>query len=127
MRKIIGGLALALALSGCAQFNTALDAAKTLTTGTVSSKSVVAAAETFDALETLATLYIQLPQCAAPAAPKVCQTPAIAAKVYAAVHAGRDARNQLVDFVKANPGRPADVSLFNVLAAAISALQPLLK
>lgn len=105
----------AIALGGCSTIST-------LTGASVKPQAALVAANSFDALETVATGYLQLPLCTTtPIA--ACRNQTAAAKIGPAVRSGRTARNQIEALLQANAGAAIPVASLNTLQAAIAALQ----
>jgi hypothetical protein len=123
MKRMLIASALALAcltLAGCAGGIANLPG---LVTGsTVSPQAVSVAENSFDALETTATAYFQLPACGA-GAPVTCRNQTVAAKIAPAIRSGRTARDQLESLLRTNNGGPVPIANYNTLTAAISSLQ----
>lgn len=110
----------ALALSGCGAGTFLTN----LTGATVSPQSALVAANSFDALETAATAYLQLPACATPSPTGVvCRNAAAAKAIGPAVRAGRTPRNQIEALLAANNGAAIPVATLATLQAAIASLQ----
>jgi len=105
-------------LGGCAAVQQAWDVA---TSTSVPAQYAYAAANSFDAIETVATAYIQLPPCGG--AWVVCRNSAAVAKIVPAVRSGRVARNQIEALLTANSGAAIPIASYNTLEAAISSLQ----
>ena len=120
MRKIII-LALALSLAGCAT-NPFVKLYNAATGATVDPTTVIVAANAFDALEATATNYLGLPKCTPTNGP-VCRNPTATAKIIPAVRSGRVARNNLENFMTANPGALGPSGLYNALIASVNTLQ----
>ena len=112
--KAVLALALACALGGCATISR-------LEGTTVSPQVALTAANSFDALETLATGYLQLPPCGGTLV--VCRTPVARAKIIPAVNSGRTARDVIEKALRAGNGAPIPVASYNTLTAAIETLQ----
>ena len=104
-----------LGLSGCAAFNA-------ITGATVSPQAASVIVNSFDASETVATAYLQLPQCAT-GGPVTCRKPAAVATIVPAVRSGRVARDQIMSLLNANNGGAIPVASYNTLQAAITSLQ----
>lgn len=116
----------ALSLGGCAGFPQNIENAwNTITSASVPATSVVVSVNTFDALEATATNYLQLPLCKS-GGPSVCRTTTATNAVIPAVRAGRVARNNLEQFLAANPGKLGPSGLYNALSSAVSTLQGVL-
>lgn len=112
-------IALALpALAGCG----ATSMLSSLTGASVKPQAALVAANSFDALETAGTGYMQLPLCAAASSP-ACRTQAAAAQIVPAVRVGRKARDQIEGLLAANGGAAVPVASLNSLNAAIATLQ----
>jgi hypothetical protein len=107
--------AVALSLGGC----TALT---NIAGTTVSPQTAIVAANSFDALEAVATGYLQLPKCVA-TGPVVCRSTAAVAAIIPAVRSGRVARNQIEALLSANSGAAIPVANYNTLQAVITSLQ----
>jgi hypothetical protein len=113
-------LAGALALSGCAEVGSVIGV-----NPTVPGKTVLIAANSFDALETVGTAYLTLPLCGSAGASAACHTAAAKAAIVPAIKTGRTARNQLEALLQANNGGNIPVASYNTLEAAIATLQSL--
>lgn len=119
MKKLLIAATLALSLVGCANLQNAYN---TVTGASVSPTAVYVAANSFDAVEVTATNYLRLKKCS-PSSGPVCRDPAATAKIIPAVRSGRVARNNLLAFMKANPGQLGPVGLYNALTSATQTLQ----
>lgn len=119
MRKLLAIAVLAVGLAGCATFQK--DYA-ILTGATVSPAAVIVAGNSFDAIEATAGNYLAF--CKINRALPVCASYVSARKVILpAVRSGRVARNNLENFLIANPGALGPSGLYNALVAAINTLQ----
>jgi hypothetical protein len=118
MKKLLAIGGLALALSGCQSITQAWDVA---TSTSVPAQYALAAANSFDAIEAVATGYLQLPPCGGTVV--VCRNSAAAAKIIPAVRSGRAARNSIEGLLNANSGAAIPVASYNTLEASISTLQ----
>lgn len=116
--KLLLAMPLALALGSCAAYN----GFTTLLGTTVSPQVALVAANSFDALETAATGYLQLPKCGT-GATLACKTAAAQAAIVPAVKTGRVARDQVESALAAANGGPIPVADYNTLNAAIATLQ----
>jgi hypothetical protein len=105
----------AIALGGCSTIST-------LTGASVKPQSALVAANSFDALETIATGYLELPPCTTTQL-AACRNQTAAAKIGPAVRSGRTARNQIEALLQANAGAAIPVASLNTLQAAIATLQ----
>lgn len=113
-------LAGVLALGGCSAITQAWDVA---TATSVPPQYALAAANSFDAVETVATGYLQLPACGSVGASVACQNAVAVAKIVPAVRSGRAARNAIETLLNQNSGAAIPVASYNTLEAAISTLQ----
>lgn len=123
MRKLVlvAMLALGAALGGCAQLQKAESLFAAATGKVVSPQAVDIAINAFDAIESVATSYINRPRCGGTVV--ICRDPTITIKVVAAVKAGRTDRNTLKAALRLNPS--ANLSLVDVyddLQASTAAL-----
>jgi hypothetical protein len=119
MKKLLIGLGLLASLGGC----TTLSNVESFVSGSgVSANDVYIAANSFDAVQSSAKIYIQLPLCAT-GGPVVCRTQANTVAVDKAIRAGRNYRNTLEAFVTANPGKLVPISNYSALLATISQIQ----
>lgn len=119
MKRLIPVLLLALALAGCAtlQKDYAI-----ITGATVSPAAVIVAANSFDAIEATATNYLIF--CKANRSAVGCGSYVAARKqILPAVRSGRVARNNLENFLTANPGALGPSGLYNALVSALNTLQ----
>lgn len=105
----------ALALGGCSTIST-------LTGASVSGQSALVAANSFDALETVATGYLELPPCTTTQL-AACRNTAAAHALGPAIRSGRTARNQIEALLVANNGGAIPVATLSTLQAAIKTLQ----
>ena len=113
-------LVAALALGGCSAITQAWDVA---TATSVPPQYALAAANSFDAIETVATGYLQLPACGSVGASVACRNAAAVATIVPAVRSGRAARNAIETLLGQNSGAAIPVASYNTLEAAISTLQ----
>lgn len=115
MKKILIGLTLVAGLAGCAKIEAAL-------TTTVSPQAALVAANSFDAMEAVATGYLQLPTCGKTAV-VTCKTTAAVNTIVPAVRSGRAARDQIEALLKASSGAAIPLANYNTLQAVITSLQ----
>jgi len=115
MRKLSIVIALALALGGCANLQTAW---KVVTEAQVSPQQIIIAANAFDAAEATATQYLLY--CKANKGTSQCAL-ATRQKVVTGVRSGRSARNALEPYVVSGGAGPSGI--YNTLVSAISTLQ----
>lgn len=119
MRRVFLALTVAFTLSGCASISKVYD---TVTGATVSPAAVVVAGNSFDALEATATNYLVF--CKANKALAACSNYIKVRKaILPAVRSGRVARNNLENFLTANPGQLGPSGLYNALIASINTVQ----
>lgn len=118
MKRLIP-LLLAFALAGCAT----LQQDWAIVTGaTVSPAAVIVAGNAFDAIEATATNYLTF--CKVNRTIAGCGSYVAArAAILPAVRSGRVARNNLENFLTANPGQLGPSGLYNALVSAINTLQ----
>ena len=122
MKHLIPLLALcALPLAGCNTLEQDYAAVEVAYGTSASPQLALAAANSFDALETVATGYLQLPLCGA-SAPVTCRTLAASKAIVPAVRSGRAARNAIETLLSQNSGAAIPIARLNTLNAAISAL-----
>lgn len=121
MRKIALACAIALMVSGCANFQNAWD---TLTGAKVSPNAVYVAANTADSGEVLATAYLRACH-KAPSAYAACSK-SIEVKVVDAVRAVRTARNNIRAFLVAHPDALGASGLYDALIAAQQTLSTII-
>jgi len=88
----------------------------------VTPQAAVVTINTFDALETIATGYIQLPACVKNGS-VVCRNPTAVANIVPAVKSGRVARDEILTLLQQNQGNAVPVANINTLEAAINTLQ----
>ena len=117
MKTVILASACALALAGCSTLSTLGVIAGT----SVSPQTALVLANSFDAIETVATGYLQLPPCGSTTG--VCRQQAAVANIVPAIRSGRTARNQIEALLKANTGAAIPIASYNTLDAAITTLQ----
>jgi hypothetical protein len=118
MKRLIPFL-LAFCLAGCA---TLQQDYAIITGATVSPAAVIVAGNAFDAIEATATNYLTF--CKANRTVAGCASYVTARKaILPAVRSGRVARNNLENFLTANPGQLGPSGLYNALVTAINTLQ----
>lgn len=125
MRKfaLAAALAAAFLASGCAEFQKLTGVYQTVSTATVDPQRVVVAIATFQGLEALGDAYIKLPLCGQTQS-YVCRTAAIRKTVYAALVSGRQVRDSLKNYLRANPNATAvPVANYNSLIGYVNTLQ----
>lgn len=116
MKKLafIGAVALGcVSLAGCAGL---------LPSASASPQSALVAANSFDALETVATGYLELPHCATSSS-AACRNASAVASIVPAVRTGRTARNQIEALLQANNGGAIPLATYNTLSASIATLE----
>lgn len=113
MRKFIIAAAAALALSGCAAWNT-------LTSASLTTTQVYVTANAFDAAEVTATNYDLA--CAAKIT-TICRDPAAVKPLDAAIRGGYSARKNLIAACLASITAPACVSAYTTVSTAVTGLQ----
>lgn len=111
---VVGALSISLG-SGCSTIST-------LTGASVSPQSALVAANSFDALEAVATGYLQLPPCTTTQI-AACRNATAAKAIGPAVRSGRTARNQVESLLSANNGAAIPVATLATLQAADATLQ----
>lgn len=124
-----GAMALALSglllVGGCAEFDQITsdlgNVYGAVTGSVVSPNAVYVAANSFDAAETAATGYDELPLCSATTS-VACRTTSGTASVDTAIRQGITLRNELEAYVTANPGALVPVSNYNALLAVVSTI-----
>lgn len=119
IKKFVIISCLGFSLASCASLTKTYDA---VTGATVSTEAVYIAANTFDASERTATNYLRLAKCT-PTNRPICRDPVATSKIIPAIRSGRVARNNLLAFIKANPGQLGPTGLYNILSASNSTLQ----
>lgn len=118
MKKIFTLLLLLPLLGGCAGLTRAFDAA---TGATLSPQTVVIGRNSFDAIETSATNYLNLTRCDKTTS-KVCRDKTASAVLGPAVLNARKARNDLVAFQKSHPGELGTQGLYDALELSVTTL-----
>lgn len=119
MKKLFLMAVLGLSLAGCASLQN--DYA-IITGATVSPAAVIVAGNAFDAIEATATNYLTF--CKANRTIAGCGNYIAARKaILPAVRSGRVARNNLENFLTANPGQLGPSGLYNALVTSINTLQ----
>jgi hypothetical protein len=88
----------------------------------VTPQAAVVTINTFDALETIATGYLQLPACVKNGS-VVCRNPAAVQSIVPAVKAGRVSRDEILTLLQQNQGNAVPVANINTLEAIINTLQ----
>lgn len=121
--KLASILVVAFALSGCAGLTTIENAIGTVEGTSISPQAAATAIYAFNAVETVATGYGQLPSCNKAGAPITCNTPQALAAIKPAILSGRAAKNNLLGLLQSNNGGAIPVASYNTLEAAISSLQ----
>jgi hypothetical protein len=89
----------------------------------ISAQYALAAANSFDAIESAATAYLSLPPCTGVVA--ACRNQKAVPSIKKAVLAGRGARNQIEALLAQSGGAAIPVASYNNLQAAIATLQNL--
>lgn len=119
MKRLILLATLALSLAGCASLQNGY---AIITGATVSPAAVIVAGNAFDAIEATATNYLTF--CKANRTIAGCGSYVAARKaILPAVRSGRVARNNLENFMAANPGQLGPSGLYNALVTSINTLQ----
>lgn len=127
MVRIVSIALVTLSLGGCAtassDWNALTGVVGSVINGSVPRKTVYLAANEYDTLEVAATGYLNF--CRTSPGAKVSQicAPGAISQLIPAVRAGRVARNNLLSYLKANPGKLGPSGLFKALQAAASTLQ----
>ena len=123
LKTIIVAAAFAASLAGCQSVENAYSVA---TSAAVPANTAMIAANSFDAIESVATGYISLPVCASVGASVACRTVAATKAIVPAVRSGRAARNAiealLCSGTPCSPNQTIPVASYNTLAAAITSL-----
>lgn len=119
MKRYLMVLTVALSLSGCTSFHTALDV---LSGVTVSPEAVVIASNTFNALEATATNYLRLKRCNGNNGP-VCRDPAATKVLIPAIRTARKARNDLEQFLTDHPGQLGPTGLYDALRQSVETVK----
>lgn len=128
MKKLLTIVALALALSGCAQIQKTFEVtgnAITAVENAVTPQQIYIAANAFDAVKVSATNYLELRRC--PQNAPFCRDPAVTKKLIPLIRAGTIARNNAVAWARANPNGFADVSLYEKLTSITSTIEEMMK
>lgn len=119
MKKLLAIALLGLSLAGCA---TLQQDYAIITGATVSPAAVIVAGNSFDAIEATATNYLVF--CKANRTMAACSNYVAARKaILPAVRSGRVARNNLENFLTANPGALGPSGLYNALVTSVNTLQ----
>ena len=111
MLKIIGALAVTLALAACDQ-----------PVITVTPQQAVEAVTAVNAIELTGRNYLTWPLCPSSA---LCRTQAASADIAAGIRALYTAKNAILAALKADPTQPLPVTLTEALSASVVALQAL--
>ncbi len=101
------------------------DLAGSVTSAKVPVNEVVLARNAFNAIEITATAFLRVRTCDGTNGP-VCRPPAATEPIGEWVLKGRDARNQLTQFMKDHPGELGPRGLYDALKLATSNLQSLI-
>ena len=128
MKKLLVIVALAVALSGCAQIQKTFEVtsnAITAVENAVTPQQIYIAANAFDAVKVSATNYLELRRC--PQNAPFCRDPAVTKKLIPLIRAGTIARNNAVAWARANPNGLADVSLYEKLTGITSTIEEMMK
>ena len=127
MRKFVLAAALAILpmLGGCAALQKVETVFQVAQGQIVTPQAVWVAVNAFDAAESVATKYLQLPRCGT--GPVICRDQAISASVIVWIRTGRADRNQLKAALRANPSGSLTLidvyqDLSNTTAQLVSAL-----
>lgn len=125
MKKFLAIAALALSLGACAELKNAWDV---VTTATVSPTLVVVAANSFDAVEATATQYLKLPKCVkgTASAPGICRSRSGTAMLIPAIKSGREARDELLQFMQDHPGQLGPKGAYDALIGATGSLKAIM-
>jgi len=125
LKRILAIAGLALALSGCAQWQAIEQKVSTVASAisgaTVNPQAVLVASNIFDGLEVTATNYLRLAKCNGTT--PVCRDPAATKAIVPAVLSGRVARNNLQQFFKDHLGQLGPQGLYDALQTSIATLQ----
>lgn len=128
MKKIFLAITLAASLAGCAQlqsFETGVkNAYSVITASAVTPQQAYIAINVFDGVEATATLYNKWPLCNGHVSP--CRNPTVRQQIKKIVLAGRVARNDVKAYLRANPGKNLNITSFDDLKAATTALQDII-
>ncbi len=114
-------VALLCGLTSCSNLKQAWD---TVTTAEVPAKTIIVAANAFDAIQPVATTYIRY--CTPVPAPAGCDDTVIKTKLIPAIRSGRDARNSLEQFVADHPGALGPKGLYDTLTTATATIQTII-
>lgn len=122
----VTALLLGLALGGCApQLQQLKNDFNALTGAVISPTVTIVTAESFDAAEATATLYVGLPRCNGKNGP-LCSQYIIVKPMRDAVRSGRVARNNLKQFLRDHPGQLGPSGLYDALTAAAGTLESII-
>jgi len=122
--RILGMLALALCMAGCAELKTMGSAVSTAAGISVPQKDVAAAVQAFNTAEQAATHYLQLPTCQAgqTTLKNGCKTRSGVLLIAKDMRAGRAARDALWTASKASPDGSGPRALLSAVIAGVTAL-----
>lgn len=116
---------LALGVAGCAQqLQQAGSFVQTITTATVPADAVIVARVAFNSAQSLATNYLRLRRCTGSNGP-ICRDQALTVRIGNAVLSGRQARNELAQLMRANPGGSVPVANYETMVAATNVINDL--
>lgn len=131
MRKLMlaAAMALALAAGGCAEVKQTWQkiehVAEAVTQAKVSPEAIVLLASTYDAFEATAKNYIDPrlnKRCDGTNGP-ICRDPNATVALNKAVRAGREARNNVKQFLRDHPGELGTQGLYDALKASVDTLR----
>jgi hypothetical protein len=122
MRKLILAAFVSAALAGCTSVENAVSVA---TSAAVPATTAMVAANSFDAIESVATGYLQLPLCVTGGA-LTCRTQSASKAIVPAIRSGRAARNAIEGLLcsgsPCSPNQTIPAASYNTIAAAITSL-----
>ena len=119
--KFLAIAAVALSLGACAQTAQFIDKVQTAVEKVADVKvdrnAVALAVDAYDASALTAAAYLRLPICRT-GGTAICRDPKNTQVLKRALLAGREARNQLLDFLERNPGQLGPKGVYDALVSA---------
>jgi hypothetical protein len=89
---------------------------------TIDPKIILIAANSFDAVQATAKIYLKLPRCTGSNGP-VCRDSRATIPIINAIKSGRAARNAALDFVKKHPGKLGPSGLYDGVISSVATIK----